>query len=172
MAGLALFYTMADADGEEGGSRVTIPIDPTNFTFANAAGVIENAWDILNPLMNGTLLSAGFSYEVDIGTFTNAAAATIADVQEKAEFAFRSVEGLIKRLSLPTFIETFLLGGGSQKNVDLSATEVAAFTTMMTSSTGIPNPDDVDNPVRPVDIHGDFLTTTKSAHQSWGRNRR
>ena len=170
VARIEAFFTVIDADGEP--SRITFELDPTHLTFANVDGVLENAWDIINPLLNGQLKKIGITYETDIGTFTNAAANVLADVQEKATFFFRSVTGLAKRITLPTFIETFFLGAGKNKEVDTSATEVASFIAMCDFSTGIPNPDDVDNPIRVVNIHGDLLTTLDSATQEWGKNRK
>lgn len=168
MAVATIFYTLEDADGDK--SRVEIPVTVADLLDADIDFVVGAAWDIINPLVNGHLVTAGFTIEVDISGFTNAAVATIADVQEKAEFAFRTVTGFIKRISLPTFIETFFTSAGAGKDVDTSATEVAAFNSMIID--GIPDAVVVVTPVPVVDLHGDDVDTFVKAHQTWGKNRK
>lgn len=166
--GLVLFYTVEDADGDK--SKIEIPVDDSVFALDTASFVIGAGWDIINPLVNGTLVTAGFTIEVDIAGFTNAAAAVISDVQEKAEFVYRATTGLIKRISLPTFIETFFTNAGAGKDVDTSQSAVAAFNTMMLD--GIPDALVAPQYVTPVNVHGDDLDVFVAGHQAWGKNRR
>lgn len=168
MAVATIFYTMEDADGDK--SRIEIPVLVADLLDADIDFVVGAAWDIINPLVNGHLVTAGFTIEIDIAGFTNAAAAVISDVQEKAEFVFRDVAGFIKRISLPTFIETFFTSAGAGKDVDTSQASVTAFNTMVT--TGIPDAVVVVTPVPVVSLHGDDVTTFVSGHQAWGKNRR
>lgn len=160
-----LYYTLQDADGDP--STVEIPLQSST-ALAQAALAVEVMWDLINPLVTGTLVAAGFKVEASIGTFTNAAANVLSDVQEKAEFAFRTVNGFLKRLNLPTFDETLFAGGGSSKEVDITDSDVLAFTAAMTAgfeaSTG--------NTVTPVDSRNEDLVTLVSAVENWGKRRR
>lgn len=164
-----IFYTIEDADGDQ--SVISIPVsflstlDGDAFAFA-----VEYGWDIINPLLNGTLIKAGITVEVDIAGFTNVAAAVVADVQEKAEFVFRAVGGFIKRISLPTFIETFFTGAGAGKEVDVTQAQVTAFNTLITA--GFHEALVSTEPLTPVTDHMEDITTFVEGHQSWGRNRR
>lgn len=168
---VTLFYTITDADGDA--STVTIPIDDTNFTLANSAQVISQGWSAINALISGHLLTAGYTVEVDITGFINDAADVLSDVQEKAEFVFRSVNGFIKRISLPTVLETMFVGGGSGKEVDTAQTAVATFITRMTDGlANVPIPAVPADYCQPSTSHGEDLDTFVEGHQAWGRNRR
>lgn len=161
---LTLFFTIADADGDK--SRVEFPIEDTFVTLGNVGGIIEDVWDIINPLVNGHLVTAGFSFEADISGFTNVAAGALGDVQEKAEFVFRTVEGFVKRLNIPAFVETLFGSSGGSKDVNLADTGVAAFVTMMTDGLPVGGDD-----VLFTDTHGDALSTLEAARENWGRRR-
>jgi hypothetical protein len=164
-----IFYTVADADGEQ--SVISVPVNFLDTLDGSALRfAIEYGWDVLNPLLNGTLVNAGITIQVDIDTFTNTAAAAIADVQEKAEFVYRAVGGFLKRISLPTFIETFFYGSGSEKQVDLTQAEVVAFNTLMID--GFEEALVSVNPLNPVTDHDEDLLTFEAGHQAWGKNRR
>jgi len=165
----AIFYTVADADGDE--STIEIPVaflsslDGDAFAFA-----VEYGWDIINPLLNGTLVRAGITVEIEISAFTNAAAATIADVQEKAEFVYHAVGGFLKRISLPTFIETFFTGAGAGKEVDVTQSQVTAFNALIED--GFHEALVSTDPLTPVTSHGEDIDAFVVGHQAWGRNRK
>lgn len=161
---VTIFFTIEDADADK--SRIEIPVDATD-PLANIQLVVETAWDVVQPLINGSLLTAGFTVEADITAFTNPVAAIISDVQEGAEFAFRTAGGFLKKITLPTFIETFFTGAGSGKEVDTTLPEVAAFSAMMTG--GIVNGAVT---VNPVDSRDDDLAAYVSGVQKFGKNRR
>lgn len=164
-----VFYTIADADGEQ--SVISIPVNFLDtLDGAALAFAVEYGWDIINPLLNGTLVNAGITIQMDIGTFTNAAAAAISDVQEKAEFIYRAVGGFIKRISLPAFIETFFTSAGAGKEVDVTQAEVTAFNLLIT--TGFEEALVSVNPLNPVTDHNEDITTFVEGHQSWGKIRR
>jgi hypothetical protein len=164
-----IFYTVADGDNDP--SVISIPVVFLDtLDGAALAYAIGYGWDIINPLINGTLINAGITIQVDIADFTNTAAAAISDVQEKAEFVFRAVGGFIKRLSLPTFIETFFTGSGAGKEVDITQSAVTAFNTLMTA--GFHEAAVSVNPITPTTDHGEDLTAYIEGHQSWGKNRR
>lgn len=169
MATSAIFYTIEDADGDQ--SVISIPIElETTLTAGQMAYAIGYGWDIINALINGHLVNAGITLVVDISGFTNAAAATISDVQEKAEFVYRAVGGFLKRISLPTFVETFFTSSGAGKEVDVTQSAVTAFNTMMTD--GLPEALVSIAPLLPATDHGEDITTFIEGHQAWGKNRR
>lgn len=165
---LTVFYTIRDADNDT--STISFQVDETAWLIHNDhAFLMEAAWDIINPLVNGQLVTAGFTWQVNVGDFTNAAAAVISDVQEKAEFVFEAVGGFIKRISLPTFIETFFTNAGAGKEVDITQAPVLAFIGLMED--GVP---EQLVPVTPIPVktdHGEDVTTFLEGHQSWGKRR-
>jgi len=164
-----IFYTIADADNQE--SVISIPVSFASIIDGDGmAFAVEYGWDIINPLLNGTLVRAGITVEIDIGTFTNVAAAVISDVQEKALFTFNAVGGFIKKISLPTFIETFFTGAGANRDVDITQAEVLAFTALMED--GFHEALVSTDPLTPVTDHGEDVTTFIEGHQLWGSNRR
>lgn len=164
-----IFYTIADADGDQ--SVISIPVafvdtlDGAGLAFAVAYG-----WPIINALVNGTLINAGITIEMDISGYTNAAADVLSDVQEKAEFVFRAVGGFIKRISLPTFVETFFTSSGAGKEVDITQSQVTAFNTLITG--GFHEALVSTDPLTPTTDHGEDITTFVEGHQAWGKNRR
>jgi len=164
-----IFFTISDGDNDP--SVISIPVSFVDtLDGAALAFAVEYGWDIINPLINGTLLKAGITIEMDITGYTNAAAAAIADVQEKAEFVYRAVGGFIKRISIPTFIETFFTGSGAGKEIDVTQSEVTAFNTLITG--GFHEALVSTDPLTPTTDHGEDITTYVEGHQAWGRNRR
>ncbi len=163
------FYTVADANNTQ--SVISVPVAFLDtLDGAALAYAIGYGWDIINALVNGQLVNAGVTIEVDIAGFTNAAAATISDVQEKAEFVYRAVGGFIKRISLPTFIETFFVDSGAGDEVDVTQSAVTAFNTLMIS--GFHEALVSTEPVTPTTDHGEDIVTFVEGHQAWGKNRR
>lgn len=164
-----IFYTIEDADGDQ--SVISIPVVFVDtLEGASLAYAIGYGWPIINALVNGTLVNAGITIEVDISGYTNAAAAAISDVQEKAEFVFRAVGGFIKRISLPTFVETFFTASGAGKEVDVTQSEVTAFNTLITA--GFHEALVSTDPLVPSTDHGEDIVTFIEGHQAWGKNRR
>lgn len=164
-----IFYTIADADNDQ--SVISIPVSFVDtLDGAALAYAIGYGWPIINALVNGTLVNAGITVEVDISGFTNAAADALSDVQEKAEFVYRAVGGFIKRISLPTFIETFFTGSGSGKEVDVTQSAVTAFNTLITD--GFHEALVSTDPLTPTTDHGEDVTNYIEGHQAWGKNRR
>jgi hypothetical protein len=158
---ISLFFNIVDAKNESS----TVEIE---FPSATPVGVLAAAVPavavLINPLVQGGLKSAGFKVEVDVPTW-GAGALLVSDVQEKAEFALRGVNGFLKRLNLPTFDEAFFTP--TTKNVDLSDPDVAAFTDFLTDGITVSA-----TLIQPTDIRGDDLVTLESATENWGRRRR
>lgn len=159
-----LFYTIQDADGDK--STIDIPF-PNSFNMANAAAVVTAFAGVINPLLNGGLVSAGVRAEFDLSGTWGPAALLIADIQEQAQFLFRVTGGFPKLLNLPTFIETFFNSGGSQKTVDMTATEVVDFVNAMEDGLTV-----ATVLYQPSDYRGTDILSTESAVQHWGRNRK
>ncbi len=164
-----IFYTIEDADGDQ--SVISIPVvfvdtlDGAGLEYAVGYG-----WPIINALITGHLVNAGITIEFDIAGFTNAAAGVLSDVQEKAEFVYRAVGGFVKRISLPTFDETFFTGSGAGKEVDVTQSAVTAFNTLITG--GFHEALVSTDPLTPATDHGEDLTAYIKGHQAWGKNRR
>lgn len=168
MSNINLFFTIADADNDK--SKIEIPVDSSLFALDTAGFVIGAAWDVINALLTGHLVAAGFSIEVDISGFTNAAANVLSDVQEKAEFVFNTTTGIQKNLSIPTFDETLFTLAGAGKDVDTTQSAITAFNTMMID--GIPDALVAPQLIQPVNIHGDDVTAFIAGHEAWGKRRR
>lgn len=164
-----IFYTMEDADGDQ--SVISIPVAFVDtLAGADLAYAVGYGWTIINALVNGHLVNAGITIQVDISGFTNAAADALSDVQEKAEFVYRAVGGFIKRISLPTFIETYFTGSGAGKEVDVTQSQVTAFNTLITA--GFHEALVSTEPLTPTTDHAEDITTFIKGHQAWGKNRR
>jgi hypothetical protein len=164
---IQFFFTVEDGDGD----KSTITINGSDAPGMNYEEAIENAWAIINPLVNGHLVSAGVTVIVDISGLTNAAAAAIADVQEKAEFIFRAIDSRFKAtITLPTFVETFLTNTGAGKLVDLTQAAVIAFVDMITDGIA----DSAGTPVEsnPTTSHEEDLFALVTAREAWGKSRR
>lgn len=160
-----LFYNISDADGET--SRTTLDIDPTNMTLADIPGIAQNGWDIINPLITGHLESVGMTINVDTSGFTNAVASVLADVQEGAEFLWKSANGFIKTFTLPTFDEAKFTSSGAGSDVNTADAAVLAFEAQILAGL---TPNAVD--FFPVTTsHGEDLTTLTKGVQKFGASR-
>lgn len=163
----SLNLVIQDADGD----KSVIPIDFSGGFTGDITGLAENAWAIINPLVNGSLVGASVTLEADITDFTNAAAAVISDVQEKAEFIFGTLGNtFLKRITLPTFIETFFTGAGAGKEVDVTQSAVIAFIDMMEN--GVADGGGTPVEINPTTSHGEDLFNYVGSRQAWGKNRR
>lgn len=159
------FYNISDADGES--SRMTLDVDPTGMTLAQIPGVAQYAWDLINPLITGHLESVGVTVNVDVSGFTNAVASVISDVQEGAEFLWKSADSFIKRMTLPTFDETKLASAGAGKQVDTADAAVIAFEAGILSGL---TPDSI-NFFDVTTSHGEDVTSLSKGVQKFGKNR-
>lgn len=161
-----LNLVIADGNGE----KSVVPIDFSGGFTGDILGLLENAWAIVNPLVTGTLVGANVTLEADISGFVNAAASALSDVQEKATFVFKSVDGFLKSISLPTFDETKFVNSGAGDTCDLTNTDVAAFVAMMTD--GVDDGAGTPVEINPTTSHGEDLSALVKTHQSWGKNRK
>jgi len=158
-----MYFTIQDGDNDK--STIEIPF-PNSFDLSHTANAVAAFGAVINPLLNGGLKAAGIRLEIDLSATWGPTSLLIADIQEQAQFLFRVVGGFPKILNLPTFIETFFTGGGSEKTVDMTATEVVDFVNAMEDGLTV-------NSVlyQPSDYRGADIVSTESAVQHWGRNR-
>lgn len=157
---ITLFYNIIDAKGLI--SRVEIDI-PSATTLTNVVTLIPLVAELIQPLVSGGLQSAGFTVEVDVSAGFGVVAQLVSDVQEKAEFVFNTVGGFIKRLNLPTVLESIFVPGSAQ--VDTSDADVAAFVDFMTD--GIT----AGALIQPVDSRNADILTLRAARENWGKRR-
>lgn len=157
---ISLFYNLIDAKGKV--SRVEIEI-PTATALSNVVTLIPLVAELIQPLVAGGLQSAGFTVEVDVSAGFGPVAGLAADVQEKAEFVFNVAGGFIKRLNIPTILESIFHPGTA--DVDLGDADVAAFVDFMTD--GIT----AGALIAPVDTRNADVTTLKVARENWGKRR-
>jgi hypothetical protein len=124
-----IYVRIADAGGPNGPdtSVVSVEINPET-ALSNLVNTVEAFALLVEPLITGQIVAAGFTIEVPLdGVIVGAAANVFADVQEKAVFAFRTAGGFLKRISIPTFAETLFTFGGAGHEVDTTDPDVAAF---------------------------------------------
>lgn len=157
---ISVVFTVSDAKGDQ--STFSVPV-PTGTAITDLAGFAQALAALIEPLCNGALRDLHFSIPVSFTPWS--AAASISDIQEKARFAFRTVNGFLKHVSLPTAVESVFAAGS--RDVDIANTDVAAFITAMTDGITV-NAHDVE----PCDVRGEDLTELESASEAWGKSRR
>jgi len=156
-----IYFSIADEKGDI--STVEIPI-PDTTALTDLPDVVQAFSDLIEPLVGGGLIQAGVRLLVSV-TGWNTLAAAGSDVQEKAEFVLRTVGGFLKRLNLPTFIESFFNAGS--KEVDQAAPDVAAFITALEDGVVVNA-----HTVQPCDLRGEDLTQLVDALENWGKRRK
>lgn len=161
---VALYFNIQDSDGDK--STVEIWFPEATALAVLVAGVPAVA-ALINPLVNGGLLSAGFKVEVDVSGTWGPIAALISDVQEKAEFAMRTVNGFLTRLNLPTFDEDFFTVGTGQ--VDTTDAAVIAFIDFLED--GITVGGGLLAPSSPRGSTEDVVDVERAV-ENWGKRRR
>lgn len=157
---ISVVFTISDAKGDQ--STFSIPI-PSSVLIDDIADFAQALADLIEPLCNGALRDLHFTIPVPFTPW--AAAASISDIQEKARFAFRTVNGFLKHVSIPTAVESIFAAGS--RDVDLADTDVAAFVTAMVDGITVNTHD-----VEPCDVRDEDLTELESATEAWGKARR
>jgi hypothetical protein len=158
---VSLFFTITDAKGDP--STVDFPF-PDATPVAVLAAAVPAVAALLQPLITGGLKTAGFKVEVDVPLF-GPVATLASDVQEKAEFAVRTVNGFLKRLNLPTFDEAFFVP--NTKEVDRTDPDIQAFVDFLEDGITVSA-----TLIQPTDDRGEDLVTVERARENWGRRRR
>lgn len=154
-----VYYRIADAKNDT--STIMIPL-PDSVAITDLTQYVQDIAAILQPLINGTLLEAGFAVGVNVAPWSLAAG--ISDVQEKARFVFRTAGGFLKAISLPAVVESIFRPGS--REVDTTDPNVAAFVTAMVDGITVNS-----NTIEPVDRRGEDLTNLVQATEAWGRAR-
>jgi hypothetical protein len=160
---LEAYFVVEDAKGDK--STIAIPFSSIG-DWTEIPELVQDLADLIDPLINGGIVTAGMRLEIDVSSVTDGIADALADVQERARFVFRGENGFLKSLHLPTFLETKMVPNSA--DVNTADADVAAFVTALedgiTLSTLAVH--------QPSDNRGDDLETLVSATESWGRNRR
>lgn len=162
---MAINIQLAIGDAKGDVSTVTIPI-PSSTSMNDAYLFAQEIAKLVEPLVNGTLRSLRVNFEVPFTPW--AVASSIADIQEKARFSFRTVGNFLKSISLPTILESIFTPGSAQ--VDTSDADVAAFVTAMTDGidlTGVGG----SGTIEPSDARDADLTSLEAAVEAWGKSR-
>jgi hypothetical protein len=160
-----LFFVLQDADNDP--SRVEIEI-PSSTSATNALALVPVVGELIHDIVNGGLVKAGITIEVDTGVAFagwGPVATLIADIQEKAEFSFRTVQGNLKKINLPTFLEDLFIP--QTKEVDTSDPAIAAFVTAMEDGLTVNS-----TLVQFTDQRGEDLLYLEGAVENWGKARR
>lgn len=161
------FLVIQDAKGMT--SRVEIPF-PNNVSLSALQTNIPSIAGLVQDLVTGGLVGAGFTVNIDLsaasGDFSGwgPVASLASDVQEKAEFVARTVNGFLKRINLPTIDEGIFIPQSPE--VDMTDPAVAAFVTFLEDGIG------GAGGVFPVDSRGEDLVTVVEASENWGKRRR
>jgi hypothetical protein len=157
-------FTVADEKGDT--STITIPV-PDSTALTDLPLMAQALADLLEPMVTGGLVNA-FIRIVPTITGWAAAAAADSDVQEKAEFALRTAGGFVKRLNLPTFLES--LFNANSKDVNQADADVSAFVTALEDGIDLTGAGG-SGIVQPCDLREEDLTSLLYATENWGRRR-
>lgn len=172
---LTAFVRVRDAGGVDAGDKpgtslISVEI-PTATTPANAIAFARGLADVVAPLMVGGILGAGMTFEVDLSSLSlDEVGTALADIQERAVFAFRTAAGKLKRIGIPTFNENLFTGAGAYATVDLTDTDVQAFVTAMEDGIDVSGYGGTGT-VSPVDTNNSDLATLETAKQDFTTRR-
>lgn len=161
-----VFFTIRDAKGDAS----TVSFDVDNATpLANMNNLVAALGELIDPLINGAIVAAGFTITVDtIALGFQGIPAAIADVQEGARFAFRTTNQFLRSFRLPTFIEDLFTPGSKQ--VDTADPDVAAFIAAV--ETGVDLSLVGGTGVIPLtDSRGEDIEILESARENFTRSR-
>lgn len=159
-----VYFNIVDDKGDT--STVEIPF-PTATALTDLPLLVTAFGALIDPLVSGGLRDAGVRFSVAVPGFSGVAG-SLSDVQEKGEFVLRTAGNFLKRLNLPTFIETLILP--TSKQIDVSDTDVAAFVTALEDGINLSGAGG-SGVVQPCDYRGDDLATLESALENWGKRR-
>lgn len=156
--------TVRDDKGEKSVVRIFVPEPAGTVTVTNILGDLTTIGNFLTPLLGGEIETLRFCIELDVSGLSNNAMVANSDVEEGAQFMFRTAGGFVSRIRLPTFLETLLIANSNQ--VDLSQTAVSNFVDFMDGTTGL------GFLGSPTDYREDDIVTLTSALESFRKSRR
>jgi hypothetical protein len=122
-----IFVTFLDDSGE---TTVRSWYVDSGTALSDLVFLIPALVTLIEPLVTGGIIGAGFTVSVDISALGVGAAGALSDIEEIGRFAYRTVNNFVKRISIPTFDESLVIGGSD--NIDLTDADVQAFNTAMT----------------------------------------
>jgi len=155
-------YTIVDEKDHKSSLRHYLP-DET--AVADVVGFIEDFAPLLEDVLSGAIIRAGFTRAVDIsGLGLRAEPQAGSDVEEGATFIYTDADRNMMRHRVPTFLESLILAG--TREVDVSAAAVIALRAAMV--TGL-TPDATLVP--PCEHRGGDLTALSSARETFQRSR-
>ena len=125
---LSVIYTFKDAKDKSSFTELNIPI---GITLANAVLFAQQMALLIDPLIGGRIARIGIAATVTLPGGLSATANTASDVEEGAQFQFRTAQGFHSSNRIPTFSETFVNPGSN--TIDTTDPDVAAFITAMVS---------------------------------------
>jgi hypothetical protein len=151
---VALTISIEDGKGDVGSFSIYLP-------SASTLAQVQTYWagidSLIAAIVRGGNITASVSFPL---TPLVSGPLASSDVQEAAYAAFRSAEGFIKSIRIPTIFEDVFLAGS--KLVDLANVDIAAFVTAIT--TGLSG-------VAPVTSHDEDLLSLDIFREAWGKFR-
>lgn len=156
-----VFITVQDAKGLQSTLIVhlpfaTVPQDAIDFA--------ELLVDEVDPLIKAGVVAAGVTFATDIAGHETIQATS--DVQEKGEFAFRTVNNFLFRFALSGFDENFVVASSQQ--IDLTDANVIDLVDAMIDGLIVPS----TATVIPVDSRAEDLTVLESGLERFRRRAR
>lgn len=153
-----VFVTLQDNAGRKSTMIVHIPVATLAQDAVDFAGLLINEID---PLVVGGIVSGGVTLAADIAG--HGAIGPTADVQEKGEFSFNTLNNFIFTVGVPTFDESLVVLGSGV--IDAAQADVLDFLNAMTVGLAVPS----TNLVVPTDSRGEDLVSLKSALERFRR---
>lgn len=153
--------TINFADGDGDSKSLSVP-----FTSADMVDMVDAADDpvqfaqqiavYLDAMTGGAIRSISLSIKVPLPA-VQAIPAPLSDVQELGVFKFRTSNGFLKTISVPTFDESLIIAG--TKLIDQLDPIIADFVEMMIEPINLP----AGWTLNPVDERGENLIALESA---------
>lgn len=156
-----VFITIEDNKGMQSTLIVHIPAATEAQDAVDFAGLLVNEVD---PLVLGGIVNAGVTLAADIAG--HGAIGPTSDVQEKGEFAFRTVNNFLFRVALSAFDEAFVLD--ASQNINTADDDVVDFFEALTDGLVVPSTETVI----PCDSRGEDLLTLAAALERFRRRAR
>lgn len=157
-----IFYNFTDAEGES--SKVSFFVDSAT-DITDVLAVIPLLGDLLDTITNGAITSAGVTLEIDVvAAGFQGIAAAISDVQEGLQMGFRSFNGFLKTLRIPTILEDIFVAGS--KDADLTDAGVDALVDALISGIDV-DPGAGTSLVTFTDVRGEDLITLEYAREKF-----
>ncbi len=152
------FITVQDDAGRESTLIVHMPVAVLAQDAVDFIGLLI---DEIDPIIVGGIVRAGVTLACDIAGHGTIGA--LADVQEKGEFTFNTLNLFLAAVGLPSFDESLIVA--SSDTIDLTDGDVVDFVDAMIDGIEVPS----TNTVVPCDSRGETLVSVKSALERFRR---